>query len=193
MAVHRRLLAASLGAAVVVSLAGGWALSRNGDDLPAIDDEIDLGTPTVAQIPAISTNADVAGDTLPPVTLEDNDGNPVRTDELLGQPMIINYWYSTCAPCKKELPAFAEVHAELGDSIRFIGVNPLDTPEVNESFASDRGVTYELLRDPADEFGSTIGVATAPFTLFVAPDGTIVRQAGVLDAATLRTYAQELL
>lgn len=179
--------------AIVVSLIGGWALSRNGDDLPAVDDEIDLGTPTVAQVPAISTNAEVTGDALADITLEDNDGNPVATRDLVGQPMIINYWYSTCAPCKKELPDFATVHDELGDQIRFIGVNPLDTPEVNVSFARDRGVTYELLRDPADEFSSTIGVAAAPFTLFVAADGTVVRQAGVLDAATLRAYAQELL
>lgn len=193
MAHHRRLLVASLAVAIVVSLVGGWALSRTGNDLPAVDDEIDLGTPTVAQVPAISTNAEVTGDVLADITLEDNDGNPVATRDLVGQPMIINYWYSTCAPCKKELPDFATVHDELGDQIRFIGVNPLDTPEVNVSFARDRGVTYELLRDPADEFSSTIGVAAAPFTLFVASDGTVVRQAGVLDAASLRAYAQELL
>jgi peroxiredoxin len=190
---HRRLLVASLAVAIVVSLIGGWALSRTGDDLPAVDDEIDLGTPTVAQVPGISTNAEVTGDALADITLEDNDGNPVTTRDLVGQPMIINYWYSTCAPCKKELPDFAIVHGELGDQIRFVGVNPLDTPEVNVSFARDRGVTYELLRDPADEFSSIIGVAAAPFTLFVAADGTVVRQAGVLDAAALRAYAQELL
>jgi peroxiredoxin len=184
---------ASLSIAVAVSIVGGWAVSRSGDDGIPVDDEIDLGSPTVAQIPVISTNADVAGDVLPEVTLEDNDGNRVTTSDLVGRPMILNYWYSTCAPCKKELPDFAAVHRELGDQIRFVGVNPLDTPDVNESFAEARGVTYELLRDPADEFGPTIGVATAPFTLFVAADGTIVRQAGVLDAATLRTYAQELL
>jgi peroxiredoxin len=193
VAAHRRLLVASLSIAVAVSIVGGWAVSRSGDDGIPVDDEIDLGSPTVAQIPVISTNADVAGDVLPEVTLEDNDGNRVTTSDLVGRPMILNYWYSTCAPCKKELPDFAAVHRELGDQIRFVGVNPLDTPDVNESFAEARGVTYELLRDPADEFGPTIGVATAPFTLFVAADGTIVRQAGVLDAATLRTYAQELL
>lgn len=187
------MLVTSLAVAVLISLIGGWALSQGDNGLPPVDDEIDLGSPTIAQLPSISTNAQVTGDSLPDVTLEDSDGNPVSTADLIGQPLIINYWYSSCAPCKKELPDFATVHGELGDQIRFVGVNPLDTPEVNESFARERGVTYELLRDPADEFGSTIGVAAAPFTLFVAADGTIVRQAGVLDAATLRTYAEELL
>ena len=34
---------------------------------------------------------------------------------------------------------------------------------------------------------------TAPFTLFVAADGTIVRQTGVLEEAELRAYVEELV
>lgn len=193
MAVNRRVLIASLGAAVVVSILGGWAISRGDADDVASEDDITLGTPGVVQIPSIETNASVAGTQLPTAMLEDNAGTSVSTADLVGQPLVINYWYSTCVPCKKELPDFAAVHADLGDRIRFIGVNPFDTPEVNEAFARDRGVRYELLRDPGDSYGSTIGVATAPFTIFVRADGTIARQTGVLDEETLRRYAEELL
>jgi thiol-disulfide isomerase/thioredoxin len=97
------------------------------------------------------------------------------------------------APCKRELPAFAAFHAELGDHIRFVGVNNLDSPDVNESFARERGVGYELLRDVNDGFASTVGIATLPVTLFVDADGTIVRQTGVLEEDELREYAEELL
>jgi len=193
VAVNRRVLIASLGVAVVVSILGGWAISRGDADGVDPEDYITLGTPGVVQIPSIETNASVAGTQLPTAMLEDNAGNSVSTADLVGQPLVINYWYSTCAPCKKELPDFAAVHADLGDRIRFVGVNPYDTPEVNETFARDRGVQYELLRDPGDSYGSTIGVATAPFTIFVRADGTIARQTGVLDEATLRQYAEELL
>lgn len=195
MAVHRRLLIASIGAAVAVSIGGGYALSRGNDDtVPATaDDDVDLGSPTVAQIPSIATNAAVEGDALPAADLQSGDGSSVSTADLLGQPLIINIWYSTCAPCKKELPDFAAVHADLGDRVRFVGVNPFDTAEVNESFARERGVQYELLRDVDGAFSAEVGIATAPVTLFVTADGTIVRQTGVLDEAALREYAEELL
>lgn len=186
----------SIGIAVVVSVVGGWALSQAGDDADgsAGDDEvIVLATPGTAQIPSIETNPQLSGEVLASIELVTNDGEAVSTTDLLGQPLVLNYWYSTCAPCRKELPAFAAVHAEFGDRVRFVGVNPFDTPEVNERFARDRGVQYELLRDEADRYGSTIGIATAPFTLFVAADGTIVRQTGVLDEAELRTIVEELL
>jgi cytochrome c biogenesis protein CcmG, thiol:disulfide interchange protein DsbE len=188
VAVDRRLLSASIGVAVVVSIVGGWALSR-GDD----QTDVTLDTPGTEQIPSIGTNAAVSGEPLPDVMLVDNDGNDVALRSLVGSPMIINYWYSICAPCRTELSAFGVVHGELGDQIRFVGVNPYDTPEVNVSFAAERGVRYELLLDPDGAYTDAVGIANAPVTLFVAADGTIVRQTGVLEADQLREYADELL
>ncbi len=189
--VRVRVLVASLAAALVVSVIGGWAISRDGD----ADEPLDavLETPGTAQIPSIETNPQVSGDQLPVVELETNAGETISTADLLGQPTVLNFWFSTCAPCKKELPAFAAVHAEYGDRVRFVGVNPSDTPETNESFARERGVQYELLRDPDGAYQSEMEIATAPFTLFVAADGTIVRQTGVLEEDTLRAYVEELL
>jgi thiol-disulfide isomerase/thioredoxin len=189
--VNRRLLAASLGAAVVVSVAGGWAISR-GDGTKA-DDAVSYDQPVVEQFPSIGTNEAVSGTPLPDVLVVDNDGNEVQLRSLVGTPMIINSWFSTCGPCKTELKSFGAVHDELGDQIRFIGVNPQDTPEVNVSFAADRGVHYELYRDPDGAYGSAVGIEVYPVTLFVAADGTIVRQTGVLDEDQLRQYATELL
>lgn len=194
MAVNRRVLGASIAVALAVSVIGGYALSRSNDGSGTADDvDVVLDTPGIEQLPGISVNAEVEGETLPIVDLVDNDGGTISTADLLGQPLIMNYWFSTCVPCKKELPAFATVHAEFGDRIRFVGVNPVDTPEVNETFARERGVQYELLRDPDGAFTDAVGIANAPVTLFITADGTIVRQTAVLDADELRSYARELL
>lgn len=194
MAVNRRVLGASIAVALAVSVIGGYALSRSNDGSGTADDvDVVLDTPGIEQLPGISVNAEVEGETLPIVDLVDNDGGTISTADLLGQPLIMNYWFSTCVPCKKELPAFATVHAEFGDRIRFVGVNPVDTPEVNETFARERGVQYELLRDPDGAFTDAVGIANAPVTLFITADGTIVRQTAVLDADELRSYAHELL
>lgn len=196
MAADRRLLIGSLVTAVVVSVAGGWVLSSFGGNDSSTADDIDtvvLAQPGTSQIPTIDTNAVVRGTPLPDVELATNDGAVITTGELMGTPLVLNVWNSTCAPCKKELPDFAAVHADLGDEVRFVGVNTLDVPEVNESFARERGVQYELLRDVDGAFTSALGIATQPVTLFVATDGTIVRQTGVLDEATLRAHTEELL
>ena len=193
MAVHRRLLFGSLAVAAVVAVAGGWALSRDSGTADSGDGVVRVDGTGPTQDPTIGTNAKVSGEQLPDVELVDNDGATVRTADLEGTPLVINYWFSTCAPCKEELPAFGAVSAEYAGKVRFVGVNPQDSAETNQSFARDRGVQYELLRDPDGAYASTLGVSTAPFTLFVAADGTIVRQTGVLTADTLRSHLEELL
>jgi peroxiredoxin len=190
VAVHRRLLFGSLAVATVVAIGGGWALSRAGD---SADDVVRVSGSGPTEDPTIGTNAKVSGEQLPDVALVDNDGTTVTLAELEGTPMVLNYWYSSCGPCEEELPAFAAVSAEFEGRVRFVGVNPLDTPEVNESFARERGVLYQLLRDPDGAYATTIGVSAAPFTLFIAADGTIERQTGVLTADTLRSHVEELL
>ena len=119
-------------------------------------------------------------------------GLAIRTSSLVGQPLVVNLWYSTCIPCKRELGEFAAVHREVGDRVRFVGVDPLDSVDVMRRFASDRGVGYELLRDEAGAFVNALGVVNFPVTLFVAADGEIVGQTGEIDGDELRARIEEL-
>lgn len=178
-----RLLAASLAVAVVVSIVGSviWANTIG-------DDESESGGDPAA----IETNDDVVGTPLPEATVSDSDGNPVSVSSFVGDPLVVNFWFSTCPPCAKELPDFAVVHDERGDDVRFIGVNPIDSIEVMERFAGERGVTYELYRDDLAEFTDGIGATNFPITIFVTSGGQIVEQAGVLDADQLRQKIDEL-
>jgi len=138
-------------------------------------------------------NEDLQGDPLPLVTLSDRGGNDIDTASFLGQPLVVNFWFADCPPCAKELPGFAEAHAEFGDKVRFIGVNPRDSIEKMERFASERGVDYELYRDDFAEFTDAIGAVNFPITLFVTPEGRIIDQTGVIDADDLRTEILQLL
>ncbi|MEP1124179.1 MAG: TlpA disulfide reductase family protein [Ilumatobacter sp.] len=191
-----RLLVGSLAVAVIVSVAGGyvWSQTVGGDDASdvdaVLDDPQDRTIPdAVSEIP---TNDAVEGEMLPEAVVLDPDGNEVSTQSFLGQPTVINFWYSTCVPCAKELPDFAEVHAEVGSDVRFIGINTTDSVPVMERFAADKGVTYDLYQDSFAEFFEGVGIAAFPQTLFVTSDGLIVEQTGVIDADGLRAEVAEL-
>ena len=186
-----RLLASSLAVAALLVVAFAVVSSNGGDD--ELDAQLTDSRAVIAFPDDGLANEDLQGDPLPLVTLGDRDGNDIDTASFLGQPLVVNFWFADCPPCAKELPDFAEAHAEFGDQVRFIGVNPRDSIEKMERFASERGVNYELYRDDFAEFTDAISAVNFPITLFVTPEGRIIEQTGVIEAVDLRTEIKELL
>jgi peroxiredoxin len=190
MALRPRLLATSLAVAAILSVLGGWALARvlSSDDPVDAQDSVVLDVPGEYDESSGELNASNTGVALPDVVLVDGDGTDVSTSSLVGTPLVLNLWYSTCAPCRRELADFAAVDAELAGAVRFVGVNPLDDASTMTSFAGERGVRYELLSDHSSALVDALGVTAFPATVFVAADGTIVLQTGVLTADELRAH-----
>lgn len=113
--------------------------------------------------------------------------------ELRGEPAVINFWASWCAPCVKEMPGLQNIADDMG--ITVIGVDYVDQDDKAIELARELGITYPLVRDDDGEFGRQIGLVGTPTTLFVDADGTIVRQlAAELTEQELRdVIEQELL
>ena len=108
--------------------------------------------------------------------------------------MIINIWYSTCEPCRRELPVLASAAAQYLGQVRFVGVNIKDSASVAKEFAAQYGVEFELLLDTNGPFISELGIATAPVTLAVDAQGVIIDQvAGEMSASELDKLVKELL
>ena len=181
MTQQRRRFLVSLILVVVVSVAGGWLLSRTGGNGGDAGDESRNGVITLTpeantQDPTIGTNAPVTGKLFPELTLVDLDGNEVHLDDSGGRPAVINFWFSTCEPCKREFPALVAAHVTHGDRVDFIGINPNDSVTVAREFADQYGVEFTILRDPDGQSLIDLGVGTFPMTLFVDAGGVIVDQ-----------------
>lgn len=171
--------------AVVGALIWSRSVADDGDDVIHLDTAGEFVDPAVS-------NPEHDGEDFPVVDLLSANGESVRL-ESDGRPMVVNLWYSTCPPCARELGAFAAVETDVGEDVRFVGVNPLDDSDTMVTFADDRGVNYELLRDPNGDVGYELRVVQFPVTLFVDADGIIVRQTGPLSEDELRDHVAELL
>lgn len=157
-------------AALVLAVAGIWFLTATDDD----DDETIRIDATGPEAPSLGTNAAVTGEPLPDVTLPDVDGKEVDVAELAGQPLILNFWYADCAPCKREMPVLAATAKALDGQARFVGVNTADSARRARDFADEYGADYLQLLDPNGELLTATGVGLLPTTLFVDSDGRIV-------------------
>lgn len=103
-------------------------------------------------------------------------GGQVAVKEFRGQWVVLNYWATWCAPCRKEIPELAKLHDERGD-ITVLGLAYEDTDEAAfEEFLAEFDVTYPVLRvdvyQPPEPFGAPKAL---PTTIVLDPEGYAVK------------------
>jgi cytochrome c biogenesis protein CcmG, thiol:disulfide interchange protein DsbE len=124
---------------------------------------------------------------LPAISLPHlGDAEPLRLADIDG-PVVINLWATWCAPCRRELPDFEQVHQEMGDEVRFIGVNLGDRASDAARFISEVGVTFAQYLDEDGTLNERLGTATLPVTVITDDLGRISTiHSGPMDAKDLR-------
>jgi len=181
-------IAAVTASACAIVIIGSFQQDPNKNDVV-------LDQPGVYQEPGIGTNAPVVGKQLKHADVLDLNDESLNTSTLFtdGKPALINYWFSNCQPCKREMPALQAAFAQYGEQVNFVGINTQDSPEIVSSFVQDIGVTYRILRDPNGKSVVANGVSTFPTTFFVNAAGTIIKQiAGELTADDISAALEEL-
>jgi thiol-disulfide isomerase/thioredoxin len=102
------------------------------------------------------------------------DDSALTMSDFRGQKIVVNFFASTCVPCRKEMPALQRVHQRLGDEVTFLGVAVQDDPEAALELVERTGVTYDLGQDPTGDVFQGFGATFLPTTAFVAEDGTVM-------------------
>jgi cytochrome c biogenesis protein CcmG/thiol:disulfide interchange protein DsbE len=135
------------------------------------------------------------GTPAPSFALADLDGNPLRLADLLGRPVIVNFWASWCAPCVEEFPLLrAALSAHAGDGLAIVGIVYLDRSEAARAFMARMGATWPAAMDPAEAVVAQYGIFNPPESFFIGRDGVIAgRQIGQLSAADLDRQLSQIL
>jgi cytochrome c biogenesis protein CcmG, thiol:disulfide interchange protein DsbE len=95
----------------------------------------------------------------------------VRLSALRGRPVVINFWSSSCEPCKKESPAIAQVARAVGNKVAFLGIDTADLRNAATAFVKKSHVRYDVAYDPQGTAASLYHVPALPETFFLARSG----------------------
>ncbi|MFK7887175.1 MAG: TlpA family protein disulfide reductase, partial [Gammaproteobacteria bacterium] len=96
-----------------------------------------------------------------------------------GKPLVVNFWATWCAPCRKEIPLLKALQTEYTDEdLTIVGI-AIDEMEAVELYAKDADFNYPILvgEDSGYRMASAIGVKNfyVPITAFVDRDGLVRR------------------
>jgi len=105
-------------------------------------------------------------------------GQPRRITDWRGRAVLLNFWATWCAPCRKEMPLLEQLHQERGtDGPVVIGI-AIDREEPVRLFVGEAGVSYPVLvgQEDAMAVAESFGPAFVglPLTVVAAPGGDIL-------------------
>lgn len=122
------------------------------------------------------------------------DGSTASLADYEGQPLVVNFFASWCAPCLAEMPGFERVSQDLDGQVAFLGVNLQDRPEDGLRVVQQTGVTYDIARDPDGGLFQHFGAVAMPTTVFLDGDGRVIDvHSGEISAGALVDRIDDLL
>ena len=117
--------------------------------------------------------------------------------DLEGTPLVMNFWYPSCPPCRAEMPDLEASFQRYKDrGVLFVGVTSLqlDTMDDAREFIAEVGVTYPVGPDTDGAIMRAYGVNNFPSTVFVNAKQELVRTwAGLLNEEKLGELIEEML
>lgn len=126
-----------------------------------------------------------------PFTATLERGGKVTSAQYLGKVHVLNFWYSTCGPCRVEAKQLEKAYKHYNGSIPFLGVNTYDQAAQAIQFEKAHGVTYPSVIDTNNAtvqyaYSSYVSPDALPVTLVIDRHGRVAaRVTGELESASI--------
>lgn len=96
-----------------------------------------------------------------------------------GDVVLLNIWATWCGPCRVEMPSMQALHQALGPhglKIVAVSVDEPGSEQTIRDFATEYGLTFELLHDASGRIRAAYQTTGVPETFVIGRDGVIRRK-----------------
>ena len=127
--------------------------------------------PQVGALVGVATDRGAA----PAYTLVTLAGDTVRSEDLAGKVVVVNFWATWCPPCRLEMPSLQKLHERRsGDGVVVLGfATDVGGDGPVRAFLEERGITYPMGRATDEHRRAFGGIPGIPTTFLVDRQGVV--------------------
>jgi thiol-disulfide isomerase/thioredoxin len=158
----------------LIGLVVAWCAVLCGSGDPLYSASAGTGDPFAAlRITRMTSGAPITA-----FNLKGLDGETLRSQDLAGKVVLMNFWATWCGPCKEEMPSLARLQTQFDPlQVRIVTVTTDMYPQGIRQFLDHLGVRLPVLFDEDQELSRSFMVRGLPTTVLISQEGQAVGRA----------------
>ena len=133
------------------------------------------------------------GDRAPNFRMQLSDDQGLYLSDVIGRPVLINFWATWCGPCRLEMPEIVRLADTITDLL-VIAINVQEEENTVAAFAQDFKMNMPVVLDVDAKIRDLYQVRGMPTSAFIDRNGNIaVYHEGVMSPSKLQDLLQPIL
>jgi thiol-disulfide isomerase/thioredoxin len=114
--------------------------------------------------------------------------------DIKGRVVLVDFWASWCAPCKKSFPVMKDMHEKFGQRGLLIVALSLDEEKSEmDNFLKNNPLPFPTPRDPSGSVAEALSIEKMPTSFLIGTDGKVIAMhEGILDETTTRAWLSQI-
>jgi len=121
---------------------------------------------------------------VPAFTVTDLDGKSIKSTDLRGKVVLVNFWATWCGPCRAEIPDLVTLQDKYRDQLVILGISEDESGEEGvRQFAAKYNINYTVAMSTPEIRAAFPSVMALPTTYVLDREGKLAQKnVGMLNA-----------
>ena len=119
------------------------------------------------------TGAVEIGQAAPQFMLPDISGREVTLNQYKGKIVILDFWQTTCGPCRYTMPMLDKIQDEYSGKLSVLAINLQEPKELVRNYILEQNLHSRVLLDSEYSVGDRYGIFAIPMQFLIDQNGVV--------------------